>query len=160
MKLRTVLIAIDQIKLLPPEQVCPCSEEIVSRYRTMSETPPLKVVSDGHSYWLFDGYHRLRALTEMGRNAVFVTIYKGNQQDAYRRYLREKLASKELPPRIPVFRHCLNRLQTDWVGHDANTMSRLFGRKPAFFKNLQLWQSGGRFRLGRTKHGSRTLRAY
>ena len=151
MKLKTLLIEIERIKLLPAEWVCAYSEQVLDRYRQQPEIEPLKVVSDGHSYWLFDGYHRLKAI-ETNRNDVLVTIYRGDEKDAYRRYIRDKLSA----PERTVFTHCLARLRADWMDHDPKTLSRLFERKPRFFENILRRGSA----IFRTKHGSITLRAH
>jgi len=151
MKLRTLLIEVERIKLLPAEWVCPYADQVLDRYRQQPEIEPLKVVSDGQRYWVWDGYHRLKAI-ETNRNDVLVTIYRGDEKDAYRRYIRDKLSA----PERAVFSHCLARLRADWMHHDPKTLSRLFGRKPRFFENI--------LRRGpcpfRTKHGSLTVSAH
>lgn len=156
MRLRMVLIEISQIRRLPVEQVFPCSEKIVDRYTDSTDTEPLRVVFDGNAYWLFDGYHRLEALTREGKNAAWVTVYRGDKRDAYRRYIADKLKAKDYSGR-PVFLHCLERLKADpeWSSLDPKVLSKLFGRKPIFFENLRLWQPGvrgGLVGLTKTRH--------
>jgi hypothetical protein len=58
----------------------------VERYREAmqegEEFPPLEVVSDGQSYWLFDGFQRAAAVELAGKGSAECLIFSGTYQDA------------------------------------------------------------------------------
>lgn len=167
MKLKTVSVDLNLLRtLLDGEETAPLSINIVEQFiQELKSTPscaPLFVCNDGQENFLFDGYHRLEAMRRLGFNTCFITIYKGDRRDAYRRYIRDKLKAKESNPKVVVFRHCLHSLKSDpeWSEMDDLTLSRLFGRKPEFFQNLQLWQPQTKnlpVMIMRSKHGTSTL---
>lgn len=167
MKLKTISVDLNLLRpLLEGEETAPLSnnfvEQLMQELRSTPNCAPLYVCYDGHDYFLFDGYHRLEAMRRLGFNTCRITIYKGDRRDAYRRYIRDKLKAKESNPKVVVFRHCLHILKSDpeWSEMDDLTLSRLFGRKPEFFQNLQLWQPQTRnlpVMIMRSKHGTSTL---
>ncbi len=46
------------------------------------EFPPVQVMYDGSDYWLFDGFHRLEASCELGRDSVKAQVHQGTHEDA------------------------------------------------------------------------------
>lgn len=44
--------------------------------------PPLDVFTDGHSYWLSDGFHRVRSARRAGYTRFQATLYQGSLRDA------------------------------------------------------------------------------
>jgi hypothetical protein len=58
----------------------------VERYREAiedgDEFPPLEVVSDGETYWLFDGFQRAAALGLAAKGSAECLIYHGSYHDA------------------------------------------------------------------------------
>ncbi len=44
--------------------------------------PPVEVMFDGESYWLYDGYHRTEAASRLGRFTVMAEIRQGTREDA------------------------------------------------------------------------------
>ena len=44
--------------------------------------PPVVVFYDGTSYWLADGFHRIRAAEQAGSDEIACEVYQGTQQDA------------------------------------------------------------------------------
>ncbi len=58
----------------------------VERYREAildgEEFPPLEVVTDDTTYWLFDGFQRAAALDLAGKGSADCVVYPGSRQDA------------------------------------------------------------------------------
>ena len=58
----------------------------VERYREAiaegKEFPPLEAVSDGETYWLFDGFQRAAAMELVGKGSVECLVVSGSYQDA------------------------------------------------------------------------------
>jgi hypothetical protein len=58
----------------------------VERYREAivegEEFPPLEVVSDDRTYWLFDGFQRAAALDLAGKGSADCLVFPGSRQDA------------------------------------------------------------------------------
>jgi hypothetical protein len=50
--------------------------------------PPITVFSDGETYWLADGFHRLAAHEKNGAPEIEVDVREGSQRDAIRFSLR------------------------------------------------------------------------
>lgn len=44
--------------------------------------PPVDVFYDGTDYWLADGFHRVRAASDTGRDHIAVTVHQGTVEDA------------------------------------------------------------------------------
>ena len=167
MKIKTVLLEIVTVRgLLHDKEILPASASIVEALRqeieATREYEPLSACFDGRDYWLFDGYHRIAAMQHLGFNACRIRIYRGSRRDALRRYIRDKLKSKGQGNRL-VFKHCLRVLSEDpeWSYASSNDLSRLFGRKPAFFEALREYKSqqpsGRRVGFCVNKHGSISL---
>ena len=167
MKIKTINVETVQLScLLAGDEVAALSDSVLENYKTViAQTrtcAPLSVCFDGTEYWLFDGYHRLAVLGHLGISACQVMVYKGDRRDALRRYIADKLRSKEPAPHTRVFRHCLRRLRTDtvWSTMPSSQLASLFARKPAFFDNLRLWnpdQRNDHLVFCRNKHGSVSL---
>lgn len=49
--------------------------------------PPIEVVYDGTDYWLYDGFHRLRAVKKLGRDTIHAHVEQGTKEDAQWRSL-------------------------------------------------------------------------
>jgi len=62
------------------------NQGIVSEYADAmnrgEEFPPIQVMHDGESYWLYDGFHRLEAARKNGRNQIEAEIHQGTKEDA------------------------------------------------------------------------------
>jgi len=62
------------------------SEDIVSEYaedlRAGADFPPVQVMYDGTHYWLYDGFHRVRAAGRVGREEVGAEVHQGTKEDA------------------------------------------------------------------------------
>ncbi len=62
------------------------NQETVSDYaRALAEGdqfPPVQVMHDGEHYWLVDGYHRLAAHQQAGRESIPALVEPGTMQDA------------------------------------------------------------------------------
>lgn len=46
------------------------------------ELPPVKVMHDGKDYWLYDGFHRVKAAQNIGRTTIRAEVEKGTRNDA------------------------------------------------------------------------------
>ena len=44
--------------------------------------PPIDVYFDGEAYWLADGFHRVKAATEAGRDTIVATVHQGSKREA------------------------------------------------------------------------------
>lgn len=59
---------------------------VVSDYTEAMERgdsfPPVRVVYDGEDYWLWDGFHRLKAAEKLGRETIEAEVSAGTHQDA------------------------------------------------------------------------------
>ncbi|MGK7892942.1 MAG: hypothetical protein AB4372_04690 [Xenococcus sp. (in: cyanobacteria)] len=86
-KPETAILAIDQIirdqraqqrEELDPEVVKEYSEKILAG----EKLPPVKVKFDGTNYWLFDGFHTLKAAEQAGQTEIEAQITPGNLRDA------------------------------------------------------------------------------
>jgi len=44
--------------------------------------PPIDVFFDGEAYWLADGFHRVKAATEAGRDTITATVHQGGKREA------------------------------------------------------------------------------
>lgn len=146
MKLKTTSVQLRELRtLLEDTEVTSTSDMIILMHKSkIDEThtcTALSVCFDGTNYWLFDGYHRLAAMQSLGFNTCEVKIYKGSRRDALRRYIKDKLKCIGHNSQR-VFKHCLNVLSEDkeWSNTDAQTLSRLFDRKPAFFESVSLYK--------------------
>jgi hypothetical protein len=146
MRLKTVLIEINILRsLLVDDEIHSISSDIVEALRqkieVTRECETVLACYDGYDFWVFDGYHRLEAMKSLGFNACRVRLFQGSRRDALRRYIKDKLKSKGIGTRH-VFYHCLKVLSEDpeWKIASINDLSRLFGRKPAFFEALRLYQ--------------------
>lgn len=62
------------------------SEQIIREYAEALERgdafPPIQVFFDNTTYWLGDGFHRLKAAEQAGRDTIAVEIYPGSQREA------------------------------------------------------------------------------
>jgi len=57
-------------------------DEYAEAYGQGIELPPIEVYFDQETYWLADGFHRVRAVQQIGRDAIIATVHPGNQRDA------------------------------------------------------------------------------
>jgi hypothetical protein len=61
-------------------------EEVIAEYAERSQAgddlPPLEVVSDGHTNWLWDGFHRFLAYERLGKRAADCNVTEGTLEDA------------------------------------------------------------------------------
>jgi hypothetical protein len=134
MRLKELIIEVASINKLP--HVVPVSPLISEVYRNHMDSgeaiAPLRVCFDGQNYWLFDGYHRLEVLNQF----CTVVVYRGSQDDASRRYIKDKLRVRGRAG-AHVFKHCIGEIHARWSHLDNETLARLFGRKPVFFGNIR-----------------------
>ena len=56
--------------------------EYAAVYEAGSKFPPLKVCSDGSTYWLYDGFHRWHANKKAGGSYAEVEVFQGTLRDA------------------------------------------------------------------------------
>ena len=82
-------IAIEEIKTDCSTQMrCEVNQSIVKEYRDLIDgddwpfDDPIIVFSDGKSYWLADGFHRLDACKDAGSLMAECAVKKGNLEDA------------------------------------------------------------------------------
>jgi hypothetical protein len=80
-------LEIDQIRVDEDLQSrAEMNEEVITEYaelyRRGVNLPPVRVMRDGDSYWLFDGFHRIEALTRVGEDRVTCEVIEGTWEDA------------------------------------------------------------------------------
>ena len=60
--------------------------EIIAEYADAMDRgeqfPPVDVMYDGDHYWLFDGFHRVKAAGTTDRTTIAAEVHQGTQQDA------------------------------------------------------------------------------
>lgn len=56
--------------------------DLVFAYNDGAHMPPVVVYYDGQSYWLADGFHRVKARIDGEYTTVNCNVYKGTQEDA------------------------------------------------------------------------------
>jgi hypothetical protein len=85
--MRTQSIQIEDIRRDGGTQVrAELDAATVQKYRELAEDgsnpPPVKLMYDGSSYWLWDGFHRVEAAEEAGFKTVEAEVSQGTQRDA------------------------------------------------------------------------------
>jgi len=81
-------VALNQIVLDEQIQTRPLDEYTVGLYAEAMEQdaeifPPLKVVQEKNTYWLWDGFHRFAALKRVGKKEFVCEIKQGTKRDAF-----------------------------------------------------------------------------
>lgn len=56
--------------------------EYAEAYRAGVQFPPVEVVLDGTSYWLWDGFHRVNAAMSADREEIEANVRQGTREDA------------------------------------------------------------------------------
>jgi hypothetical protein len=56
--------------------------EYAEAYEQGIDLPPIDVYFEEESYWLADGFHRLRAAQRIGRDSIAANVHQGGQRDA------------------------------------------------------------------------------
>jgi N6-adenosine-specific RNA methylase IME4 len=56
--------------------------EYADAMRRGAEFPPVKVMYDGENYWLYDGFHRVQAARQIGREHIDADVDQGTKEDA------------------------------------------------------------------------------
>ena len=54
------------------------------------EFPPVSVIYDGNDYWLYDGFHRVRAAEKRGEFQIRAEVEQGTREDAVWKSLASK----------------------------------------------------------------------
>lgn len=79
-------IPIDRILTEGTQTRAELNEVVISEYAEAYEQgielPPIEVYFDQESYWLADGFHRLRAAQQIGRDTITANVHPGNQRNA------------------------------------------------------------------------------
>ena len=141
MKLK--LLSIDTVAveaLINESEIFPNSPDIVKEWigllEAQTDCSPLKVCFDGVKYFLFDGYHRLEAIQQLGFKECHVIVYRGDHREALRRYIKDKFKGKHGYRQQHVFKHCIQILISDpvWSVLNDEELARLFDRKPVFLR--------------------------
>ncbi|NIP22274.1 MAG: ParB N-terminal domain-containing protein [Phycisphaerae bacterium] len=64
----------------------PVEDKVVARYAALmkdgSVFPPVEIIADGKSNYLWDGYHRVAAARKLGKKYIEANIKEGTQRDA------------------------------------------------------------------------------
>jgi hypothetical protein len=85
--MESLVLPLDQIKIDGGTQVrVTLSEQIIKEYADALERgdkfPPLDVYFDDTTYWLADGFHRIKAAATAGRDSITVAVHPGGQREA------------------------------------------------------------------------------
>lgn len=77
---------------------CQIYDDVVTKYaaamRQGEEFPPVIVYNNGATFWLADGFHRLRAKEVIGDLDILADVWQGNHQDALLHAVGANLESK------------------------------------------------------------------
>lgn len=81
----------------------PVDDNVVKRYAAMmkdgSVFPPVEIITDGKSNFLWDGFHRYFATIKLGKNYIEANVVNGTQRDAI--YLSFAANKENAFPRQP-----------------------------------------------------------
>lgn len=82
--LNVKIIRLDSIRLQGGTQSrAELDSDVIEAYsENLSRLPPIVVYHDGESYWLADGFHRVRAHQVAGREEVAAEVLQGTLRDA------------------------------------------------------------------------------
>jgi len=81
-------------KSLPIKDICldgktqqrPVDDKVVAHYAGMmkdgSKYPAVEIITDGESYFLWDGFHRLAAARKLGKKYIEANVVNGTKRDA------------------------------------------------------------------------------
>lgn len=83
----SLVLPLDQIKTDGRTQArVTLSEHIIKEYTDAlergDEFPPVQVYFDDTTYWLADGFHRIKATAAAGRDTIAVEVYQGGEREA------------------------------------------------------------------------------
>ena len=56
--------------------------EYADAMRRGESFPPIHVMHDGEDYWLYDGFHRVQAARQIGRETIRADVQQGTKEDA------------------------------------------------------------------------------
>ena len=77
---------------------CQIHDDVVAKYaaamRQGEEFPPVIVFYNGATFWLADGFHRLRAKEVIGDLEILADVWQGGHQDAVLRAIEVNLKSE------------------------------------------------------------------
>jgi hypothetical protein len=73
LRISTILLDFQPPENLIPEKV----EAYIKQLKRRDKLPPGRVRSDGKSYWLEDGFHRLEAARKIGRKTIAAKVIPG-----------------------------------------------------------------------------------
>lgn len=91
--------------------------------------PVLVFIDDDHAHWLVDGFHRVTAAKNIGRDGITAEVTKGSRRDAFLKAL-ELNAGKPLTPADRAA--CVGRMLTDdeWSKWSDREIGRRCGVAP------------------------------
>lgn len=99
----TKSIPIKDIRIDGKTQQRPVDDDVMRRYAAMmkdgSEFPPVEIITDGKSNFLWDGFHRYFAALKLGKKYIEANIEKGTQREAI--YLSFSANKENAFPRQP-----------------------------------------------------------
>jgi uncharacterized ParB-like nuclease family protein len=81
-------ISIDRISTDSTQTRAELNQAVISEYAEAYEQgielPPIDVYYNGETpwYWLADGFHRVKAAQQIGRNSITASVHQGSQRDA------------------------------------------------------------------------------
>jgi hypothetical protein len=138
-----VVLALDQIRLDGGTQIREAvDDDVVSEYAALMANqvylPPLCVFTDGHDYWLVDGFHRWQALKKNGRTEALCQCYDGTLRDArlaavrsnHAHGLRRTNADKRRAVEILL-------ADSEWAGKGLRWVAEMAGVSPPFVSSVR-----------------------
>ena len=80
-------LPIKDIRIDGGTQRRPVDDETIKRYMALIKDgykgfPPIDVVSDGESNWLWDGWHRYHAYRKLGKDCISASVEPGTKREA------------------------------------------------------------------------------
>ena len=80
------LLSLERIRTEGTQVRVALSETVIREYGEAieqgDEFPPIEVYYDETAYWLADGFHRVQAAQQVGRDSLAATIHPGGQREA------------------------------------------------------------------------------
>jgi uncharacterized ParB-like nuclease family protein len=79
-------IPIDRISAQSTQTRASLNDTVIDEYAEALEQgielPPIEVYFDNETYWLADGFHRVKAAQQLGRDSIAANVHTGGQHEA------------------------------------------------------------------------------
>lgn len=127
-----------QHRALNPDHV----EQMMIALKSGRQFPKGKVVSDGKTYWMFDGFHQLEARRQNKLKSMEVEIFPGDFREAQWRSFRANVENVSLPRTKQELKEIARAIYADpeWKGMSRNAIAIHAGIAEG---TLRVWEKRG-----------------